>query len=47
MAEAAIIIPHYNDVTRLMRCLETLAPQLDARCELLVVEAAQLGRYDL
>ncbi|PFG64050.1 GT2 family glycosyltransferase [Thioclava sp. ES.031] len=38
MAEAAIIIPHFNDVTRLMRCLETLAPQLDARCELLVVD---------
>lgn len=38
MAEAAIIIPHFNDVTRLMRCLETLAPQLDARCELVVVD---------
>ncbi|WGT49514.1 glycosyltransferase family 2 protein [Thioclava nitratireducens] len=38
MAEAAIIIPHYNDVSRLMRCLETLSPQLDARCELVVVD---------
>ncbi|OOY11114.1 glycosyltransferase [Thioclava marina] len=38
MVEAAVIIPHYNDVERLIRCLDTLAPQLDARCELLVVD---------
>ncbi|WP_417807505.1 glycosyltransferase family 2 protein [Thioclava sp.] len=38
MAEAAVIIPHYNDVDRLIRCLEVLAPQVDARCEVLVVD---------
>jgi len=38
VAEAAVIIPHYNDVARLIRCLERLAPQIDARCELLVVD---------
>ena len=38
MAEAAVIIPHYNDVARLIRCLEVLAPQIDARCEVLVVD---------
>jgi GT2 family glycosyltransferase len=36
--EAAVIIPHYNDVARLIRCLEVLAPQIDARCEVLVVD---------
>ncbi len=34
----AVIIPHYNDVTRLMRCLEALMPQLDDSGELLVVD---------
>lgn len=38
MFEAAIIIPHYNDTTRLLRCLEALTPQLDARIELVVVD---------
>ncbi|KEO51624.1 glycosyltransferase family 2 protein [Thioclava pacifica] len=38
MADAAVIIPHYNDVERLIRCLDTLTPQLDARVELLVVD---------
>ena len=38
VAEAAVIIPHYNDVARLLRCLETLTPQIDARCELIVVD---------
>ncbi|KEO55546.1 glycosyltransferase family 2 protein [Thioclava indica] len=38
MAEAAVIIPHYNDVVRLIRCLEVLAPQIDARCEVIVVD---------
>lgn len=27
--EAAIIIPHFNDAARLMRCLEALMPQLE------------------
>jgi len=38
MPQAAIIIPHYNDVPRLMRCLEALAPQLTEDTELLVVD---------
>jgi GT2 family glycosyltransferase len=40
MPDAAIIIPHYNDVTRLTRCLEALAPQLSAQTELVVVDNA-------
>lgn len=27
-AEAAVIIPHYNDVARLLRCLDALLPQM-------------------
>ena len=38
MADAAIIIPHFNDVSRLLRCLEALHPQLSARVELVVVD---------
>ena len=38
MADAVIIIPHYNDLERLMRCLAALAPQIDARTDLLVVD---------
>lgn len=34
----AVIIPHYNDVTRLIRCLTALAPQLGADVELVVVD---------
>lgn len=40
MPDAAIIIPHYNDVTRLTRCLEALLPQLSDRTELVVVDNA-------
>ncbi len=40
MPDAAIIIPHYNDVTRLMRCLSALQPQLSDRVELIVVDNA-------
>ncbi len=36
--EAAIIIPHYNDTARLMRCLGALMPQLDPQAELIVVD---------
>lgn len=36
--EAAVIIPHYNDVARLMRCLDGLVPQIDDRIELIVVD---------
>lgn len=38
MAEAAVIIPHYNDMTRLMRCLAALWPQLTPEVEVLVVD---------
>lgn len=36
----AIIIPHYNDATRLTRCLESLEPQLDAGVEVVVADNA-------
>lgn len=35
---AAIIIPHYNDVARLRRCLAALMPQIDSRFEVVVVD---------
>lgn len=37
---AAVIIPHYNDVARLIRCLEALLPQMTAGVELVVVDNA-------
>jgi hypothetical protein len=40
MPEAAIIIPHYNDVTRLARGLGALLPQMTAAVELIVVDNA-------
>lgn len=40
MAEAAVIIPHCNDVTRLIRCLDALVPQLTPAVELIVVDNA-------
>jgi GT2 family glycosyltransferase len=40
VAEAAVIIPHYNDATRLMRCLRALTPQLGPEIELIVVDNA-------
>lgn len=40
MFDAAIIIPHYNDLSRLMRCLDALMPQLVPGVELLVVDNA-------
>lgn len=36
MAEVAVIIPHYNDVVRLQRCLEALVPQCDETIEIVV-----------
>lgn len=36
--QLAIIIPHYEDVTRLTRCLEALAPQLTSDVELVIVD---------
>lgn len=40
MPEVAIIIPHYNDVTRLMRCLEALMPQVTDDVEVVVADNA-------
>ena len=40
MAEVAIIIPHYNDVARLERCLEALMPQVGADVEVVVADNA-------
>lgn len=34
----AIVIPHYNDLTRLRRCLDALLPQLDDTVEVIVVD---------
>ena len=36
----AVIVPHYNDVTRLLRCLAALVPQLTPTTELVVVDNA-------
>lgn len=38
MPSYAVIIPHYNDATRLERCLTTLAPQLDEDVEVVVAD---------
>lgn len=42
----AIIIPHYNDVDRLLRCLAALEPQLAADVELVVVDNASTVPLD-
>lgn len=36
--QAAVIIPHFNDVARLIRCLDALGPQLRPGIELLVAD---------
>jgi GT2 family glycosyltransferase len=36
--EAAVIIPHYNDTARLMRCLAALLPTVPASVEVVVVD---------
>ena len=46
MAEAAIIIPHYNDVTRLCRCLTALTPQIGPGIELVVVDNGSTESLD-
>jgi GT2 family glycosyltransferase len=38
MPEMAVIIPHYNDVVRLQRCLTELMKNDTAGCEILVVD---------
>lgn len=47
--EAAVIIPHYNDVVRLGRCLAALVPQLVAagdRVEMIVVDNSSTQSLD-
>ena len=39
-ARLAIIVPHYNDVARLRRCLDALVPQMTATVELVVADNA-------
>lgn len=43
---AAVIIPHYNDVTRLLRCLDALAPQCGPGIELVVVDNGSTDPLD-
>ncbi len=40
MFNVAIIIPHYNDVVRLERCLEALMPQVSDDIEVVVADNA-------
>tara|TARA_R110002051_G_scaffold146786_2_gene219588 strand:+ start:72560 stop:73450 length:891 start_codon:yes stop_codon:yes gene_type:complete len=47
MPDAAIIIPHYNDVTRLLRCLQALQPQLSARVEVVVIDNSSTDDLDV
>lgn len=47
MPEAAVIIPHFNDLDRLMRCLEALMPQVSAAVEVVVVDNASSVALDV
>ena len=38
--DLAVIVPHYNDVDRLLRCLDALVPQIDAGTELVLADNA-------
>lgn len=42
----AVIIPHYNDVVRLLRCLDALAPQADADVEVVLVDNGSTDSLD-
>lgn len=44
--DAAIIIPHYNDVVRLSRCLDALMPQMTPSVEVLIVDNASTQSLD-
>lgn len=46
MPDAAVIIPHYNDVARLLRCLSGLYPQLRDGLELVVIDNASTDSLD-
>ena len=43
---AAIIIPHYNDTIRLLRCLGALVPKLSSDVEVVVVDNASTQSLD-
>lgn len=45
-ADLAVIIPHYNDVARLARCLAALRPQLTPGTELVVVDNGSTESLD-
>lgn len=44
--KAAIIIPHFNDIPRLQRCLAALAPQLIPATELVVIDNGSTASLD-
>lgn len=46
MTAAAVIIPHYNDVTRLARCLTALVPQAGPETEVVVVDNGSAESLD-
>ena len=46
MADAAIIIPHFNDVTRLTRCLAALLPTVPPGVEVVVVDNGSTESLD-
>lgn len=42
----AVIVPHYNDVDRLLRCLDALIPQLEGDVELVLADNASTDDLD-
>jgi len=46
MPEIAVIIPHYNDVPRLIRCLEALMPQVTGDVEVVVADNGSTESLD-
>lgn len=46
LPEIAVIVPHYEDVARLSRCLEALAPQLGPGVEAVVVDNGSAADLD-
>ena len=46
VAKAALIVPHYNDVDRLIRCLAALMPQMTTDVELVVVDNGSTQSLD-
>ena len=47
MSKAAIVIPHYNDPARLLRCLAALLPQVISTVEVVVVDNASSEPLDV